>query len=91
MKIQEERIIPLHHTIWAVYANKEEMLKGNLIYYKNKVLAVNVDRLEYLEMARDGIDFFDSSSSEDFIGFYEDHELDTEDFIADLEAYANKL
>ena len=91
MKMQEERIIPLYHTIWVVYANKEEMLKGNLAYIKNKILAVNTDRLEYLEMCRDGIDFFDSTESENFIGFYEDHELDTEDFIADLEAYANKL
>ena len=91
MKMQEERIIPLYHTIWVVYANKEEMLKGNLAYIKNKILAVNTDKLEYLEMCRDGIDFFDSTESENFIGFYEDHELDTEGFIADLEAYASKL
>lgn len=91
MKEQEERIIPLHHTIWAIYANEEEMLKGNLAYHKSRVLAVNIDKDEYLEMSRDAITFWDSSYSSNFIGFYEDHELDTEDFIADLEAYANKL
>ena len=91
MKEQEERVIPLHHTIWAIYANEEEMLKGSLAYYKSRVLAVNIDKDECLEMNRDAITFWDSSCSSNFIGFYEDYELDTEDFIADLEAYANKL
>ena len=91
MKIQEEKIVPLFHTVWAIYANEEELLKGNLKYFKNKILAVNVDRCEYLEMCRDEISLVVCHYSDNFIGFYEDHELDTEDFIADLEVYANKL
>ena len=85
-------IIPINHTIWAVYGDDDEILKGNLRYFKWKVLAVNIDRVdEYLIASRDCIEMEDCTDLSNFIGFYEDHEIDTEDFICDLEVYAHKL
>ena len=40
-----QNIIPLNHTIWAIYGNNEEMLKGNLKYFKNKVFNTIIPRL----------------------------------------------
>ena len=86
-----QNIIQLNHTIWAIYGNDEEMLKGNLKYFKNKVLAVNLEENSYLTMSRDYISFEVLSDSSNFIGLYESHELDTEEFIIDLEVYLNNL
>ena len=86
-----KNIIPLNHTIWAIHGNDEEMLKGNLKYFKNKVLAVSLEENSYLIMSRDYIAFESLSDSSNFIGLYESYELDTEEFIMDLEVYLNNL
>ncbi|MBP3906231.1 MAG: hypothetical protein J6D47_20765 [Peptostreptococcaceae bacterium] len=86
-----QNIIPLNHTIWAIYGNDEEMLKGNLKYFKNKVLAVNLEEDSYLIMSRDYISFEFLKDTSNFIGLYENYELDTEEFIIDLEVYLNNL
>ena len=86
-----QNIIPLNHTIWAIHGNDEEMLKGNLKYFKNKVLAVNLEEDSYLIMCRNYISFEFLRDTSNFIGLYESHELDTEEFIIDLEVYLNNL
>ena len=86
-----QNIIPLNHTIWAIHGNDEEMLKGNLKYFKNKVLAVNLEEDSYLIMSRGCISFEFLRDTSNFIGLYETHELDTEEFIIDLEIYLNNL
>ena len=86
-----QNTIPLNHTIWAIYGDNEEMLKGNLKYFKNKVLAVNLEEDSYLIMSRDYIAFESLSDNSNFIGLYESYELDTEEFIMDLEVYLNNL
>ena len=37
----KDNFIPVFQSIYSVYANDEEMLKGNLKYYKFKILAIN--------------------------------------------------
>ena len=87
----KDNFIPVSQSIYSVYANDEEMLKGNLKYYKFKVLAINTYNYEIVELYRDGHDVVTPSNEDSFIGLYEESELDTEDFIADLEVYYNKL
>ena len=87
----KDNFIPVFQSIYSVYANDEEMLKGNLKYYKSKVLAINTNNYEVIELCRDCHDVTNPNDISNFIGLYEEHELDTEDFIADLEVYYNKL
>ena len=87
----KDNFVPVFQSIYSVYANDEEMLKGNLKYYKFKVLAINTYNYEFVELYRDGHEVVTPSSEDSFIGLYEESELDTEDFIADLEVYYNKL
>ena len=87
----KDNFIPVSQSIYSVYANDEEMLKGNLKYYKFKVLAINTYNHEIVELYRYRHDVVDPNDISNFIGLYEERELDTEDFIADLEAYYNKL
>ena len=87
----KDNFIPVSQSIYSVYANDEEMLKGNLKYYKFKVLAINTYNYEIVELCRDSHDVVTPSNVDNFIGLYEESELDTEDFIADLEVYYNKL
>ena len=87
----KDNFIPVSQSIYSVYANDEEMLKGNLKYNKYKVLAINTNNYEVIELCRDSHDVINPSNEDSFIGLYEESELDTEDFIADLEVYYNKL
>ena len=87
----KDNFIPVFQSIYSVYANDEEMLKGNLKYYKFKVLAINTYNYEFIELCRDGHEVVTPNDEDSFIGLYEESELDTEDFIADLEVYYNKL
>ena len=87
----KDNFIPVFQSIYSVYANDEEMLKGNLKYYKFKVLAINTYNYEIVELCKDSHDVVTPSNVDNFIGLYEESELDTEDFIADLEVYYNKL
>ena len=88
----KDNFIPVLQSIYSVYANDEEMLKGNLKYYKFKILAINSYNYEEIVELRGGSHEVVTPSNEDsFIGIYRESDLDTEDFIAELEAYYNKL
>lgn len=87
----KDNFVPVFQSIYSVYANDEEMLKGNLKYYKSKVLAINTYNYEIVELDRDCHNVVNPNDISNFIGLYEERELDTEDFIADLEVYYNKL
>lgn len=88
----KDNFIPVFQSIYSVYANDEEMLKGNLKYYKFKILAINsYNYEEIVELRGDSHEVVIPSNEDSFIGIYRESDLDTEDFIADLEVYYNKL
>ena len=88
----KDNFIPVLQSIYSVYANDEEMLKGNLKYYKFKILAINsYNYEEIVELRGDSHEVVIPSNEDSFIGIYRESDLDTEDFIADLEVYYNKL
>ena len=88
----KDNFIPALQSIYSVYANDEEMLKGNLKYYKFKILAINsYNYEEIVELRGDSHEVVTPSNEGSFIGIYRESDLDTEDFIADLEVYYNKL
>ena len=87
----EDNFIPISQSIYSVYADDEEMLKGNLKYIKSKVLAINTNNYEVIELCRNCHEVVNPNDVSNFIGLYEESELDTEDFIADLEVYYNEL
>ena len=88
----KDNFIPVFQSIYSVYANDEEMLKGNLKYYKFKILAINsYNYEEIVELRGDSHEVVTPSNEDSFIGIYKESDLDTEDFIADLEVYYNKL
>ena len=88
----KDNFIPVFQSIYSVYANDEEMLKGNLKYYKFKILAINsYNYEEIVELHGDSHEVVTPSNEDSFIGIYRESDLDTEDFIADLEVYYNKL
>ena len=87
----EDNFIPISQSIYSVYADDEEMLKGNLKYIKSKVLAININNYELIELCKNCHEVVNPNDVSNFIGLYEESELDTEDFIADLEVYYNEL
>lgn len=83
-------MLMINQSIWAIYANDEEMEKGNLKYIKNKILGYDIENDLYLEVfGTDGLVVDNPMSCSNFIGIYEEETLDTEDFINDLKWYFN--
>lgn len=97
-----KNIISLNHNVYAVYTD-ETLLTDKLDYVKNKIVAIeaprelqNADDLGYVEVTEDG---FAYTSSEEylnfkkngFVGIYTEEELNSENFIAKLEALRNEL
>ena len=87
----KDNFIPLFQNIYAVYADIEEMLKGNLKYKKFKVLAINTSNNIVIEMTKEGHTLSIPRGSSSFIGLYEENEIGTDDFMSDLVAYYEEI
>ena len=81
---------------FIVRVDEDFMKDGKLTYKKNRVVAVNVKESYispiYLSICKDGTVMpLNTECIPGFLGVYHKDELDTEQFIADLEVYYNKL
>ena len=81
---------------FIVMANEDFMQNGKLVYKKVRIVGVNIEQSYanpiYLSICKNGLVMpLTVDCMPGFIGVYHKDELDTEDFIADLEAYYNKL
>lgn len=87
-------LLPVEDLV-VVYANDEEFLKGKFVYTQREVLGIDIGLCYLNELVDDEnvkrISFKELLNTSNFIGIYTKNELLEEDFIAELEAYYNKL